>query len=75
MCLCVHSKLQIGLASHQKVKSQPDEGDVDGWQVAGYLLLRSQVFFERAEEYSIQNLPLDDSILQNMLPELILSRE
>ncbi len=66
LCFCVYvdAKLQIGLITHQKAKSLLDEGDVDDRQVATFYG-GVRAFFERAVEYSVQNLPLYDILLRN----------
>ena len=58
------TKLQIGLITHQKTKSLLDEGHVADRQVSTFYT-GVRAFFERAMEYSIQNLPLNDVLLQN----------
>ena len=63
MCLCVDSKLQVDVITHQKVKCLLDE-DFDTMESG---ILWSQVFFllRGLVEYNIQKLPLGDSIQQN----------
>ena len=58
------SKLQIGIITHQKAKSRLDGGDVPANAVSNfYIAVRA--FFEKAIEYSLCHLPLNDELLQN----------
>lgn len=56
-------KLQIGFVTQQQAKSLLDEGDISARQLSLFYD-GVRAFFERAVEYSLKSLPLEDQLLQ-----------
>ena len=56
-------RLQIGFVTQQQANTFLEEGDIDPGQLAGFYD-GVRAFFERAVDYSLKSLPLDDQLLQ-----------
>ena len=56
-------RLQIGFVTQQQANSFLEEGDIDPRQLASFYD-GVRAFFERAVDYSLKSLPLDDQLLK-----------
>ena len=56
-------RLQIGFVTQQQANTLLEEGDIDPGQLADFYD-GVRAFFERAVDYSLKSLPLDDQLLQ-----------